>query len=161
MSIAKTVAESIERTLAIEILQGKRVPGAQLPPVRALAEEYGVTPPTIQRVVERLAIQGLVTARRGSGVTVNDPEGSGSLSLLPLWLEAPAAPSPEGWRSAPYRFGSASRAATAAAWAVSPSARAMAWAAEVTPLSNSPTAKMLVTLTKSRTCNGEAKRAVP
>ena len=37
----------------------------------------------------------------------------------------------------------------------------MAWAAEASPRSNSPAAKTLVTLTKSRICNGEANRAVP
>ena len=88
MSIAITVAAGIERRLALEILRGERPPGSQLPPVRRLALDHGVTAPTIQRVIDRLEAGGLVSARRGSGVTVNDPQRSGDLSLLPLWFEA-------------------------------------------------------------------------
>lgn len=82
------MAAGIERGLALEILRGQRAPGSQLPPVRRLAAQHGVTAPTIQRVIDRLEAGGLVSARRGSGVTVNDPTRSGDLSLLPLWLEA-------------------------------------------------------------------------
>jgi DNA-binding FadR family transcriptional regulator len=85
---ASTVAAGIERRLALQILRGERAPGTRLPPVRSLAREHGVTAPTIQRVVERLEAGGLVTARRGSGVTVNDPRRVSDLSLLPLKLEA-------------------------------------------------------------------------
>jgi DNA-binding FadR family transcriptional regulator len=59
-----------------------------LPPVRALAGELGVTAPTIQRVIDRLEATGLVSVKRGSGVTINDPHRSGELSLLPLWFDA-------------------------------------------------------------------------
>jgi DNA-binding FadR family transcriptional regulator len=82
------VAERIERRLACEIIRGERAPGSQLPPVRELARHHAVTPPTIQRVIDRLAAGGLVQARRGSGVTVCDPRRSGDLALLPLWFEA-------------------------------------------------------------------------
>jgi GntR family transcriptional repressor for pyruvate dehydrogenase complex len=83
-----TVAAGIERQLALEILRGDRLPGSRLPPVRDLARSHGVTPPTIQRAIDRLAASGLVAARRGSGVTIRDPRRSGDLSLLPLWFEA-------------------------------------------------------------------------
>lgn len=83
-----TVAARIERELAIEILRGDRAPGSQLPSVRTLARDQGVTPPTIQRAVDRLELAGLVTVRRGSGVRVNDPADCGDLSLLPVWFEA-------------------------------------------------------------------------
>src|SRR5689334_16003765 len=77
---ASHVAAGIERQLALEILRGQRAPGSQLPPVRVLAQTHGVTAPTIQRVVDRLEAGGLVSARRGSGVTVNDPERTTDLS---------------------------------------------------------------------------------
>jgi DNA-binding FadR family transcriptional regulator len=83
-----TVAARLERQLALSILRGERVAGSVLPPVRTLAATFGVTPPTIQRVVDRLETSGLVVARRGSGVTVRDPRRSADLSLLPLWFEA-------------------------------------------------------------------------
>jgi DNA-binding FadR family transcriptional regulator len=83
-----TLASAIERRLAREIMRGERPPGSQLPPLRTLARQHRVTLPTVQRVVDRLEAGGLVSARRGSGVTVNDPGRSGDLSLLPLWFEA-------------------------------------------------------------------------
>jgi len=86
--IANGLANAIERRLALEILRGERAPGSQLPPVRRLAHDHGTTAPTIQRVIDRLEAGGLVSARRGSGVTINDPKRSGDLSLLPLWFEA-------------------------------------------------------------------------
>ena len=83
-----TRAADIERALALEIIRGDRAPGSRLPPVRDLARAFGVTAPTIQRAVDRLAASGLVSARRGSGVTIRDPRRSGDLSMLPLWFEA-------------------------------------------------------------------------
>jgi GntR family transcriptional repressor for pyruvate dehydrogenase complex len=86
--VPATTAVGIERRLALEILRGQRAPGTQLPPVRQLAVQHGVTAPTIQRVIDRLEAGGLVSTRRGSGVTVKDPLHAGDLSLLPLWFEA-------------------------------------------------------------------------
>ncbi len=59
-----------------------------MPPVRSLAQQFEVTVPTIQRVVARLGAMGLVTAKRGSGIRVNDPWSRGDLFLAPLWFEA-------------------------------------------------------------------------
>jgi DNA-binding FadR family transcriptional regulator len=83
-----SVAARIERELALGILRGERGPGTHLPPVRALALEFGVAPPTVQRVIDRLESAGLVTVKRGSGVRVNDFRRGIDLSLLPLWFEA-------------------------------------------------------------------------
>lgn len=83
-----STAIDIERRIAREIIRAERAPGSRLPSVRDLARRYAVTPPTIQRVIDRLAAGGLVRARRGSGVTVCDPTRSGDLSLLPLWFDA-------------------------------------------------------------------------
>jgi len=84
----RTIAEEIERTLACSILRGDHVPGSRLPSVRALAAQFETTVPTIQRALDRLAATGLVTAKRGSGIEVNDPGRHGDLNLLPLWFEA-------------------------------------------------------------------------
>ena len=83
-----TVARQIERRIACEILRGERLPGTRLPAVRTLAVSFETTVPTIQRALDRLAAMGLVRARRGSGVVVQDPSRCGGLSLLPLWFEA-------------------------------------------------------------------------
>ena len=89
--IERTLPDQIEHRLACEILRGERPPGSRLPTVRALAEHYDVTVPTIQRALDRLGRTGLVTAKGGSGVTVNDPKRNMNLSLIPVWFEALAA----------------------------------------------------------------------
>lgn len=81
----------IEHALALRILRGDPAPGERLPSVRALAVEFGVTAPTIQRVVARLEGRGLVQAVHGSGVVVLDARRHGGLDVLPLWFEAHAA----------------------------------------------------------------------
>ena len=79
---------AIEHALTQDILRGRYAVGSRLPTVRELAETHGVNPATIQRVVSRLETRGLVTARQGSGLRVNDPAESGDISLIPFWLEA-------------------------------------------------------------------------
>lgn len=84
----ETAPTAIERELTLDILRGRYAVGSRLPTVRELAEAHGVNPATIQRVVARLETRGLVTARQGSGLRVNDPAEVGDLSLAPYWLEA-------------------------------------------------------------------------
>jgi DNA-binding GntR family transcriptional regulator len=52
-------------------LEGQEwLPGEALPSVRKLAEEYGVSPPTISRAVRLLADEGLLTVVPGWGTFV-------------------------------------------------------------------------------------------
>lgn len=83
-----TVAERIERVITRRILSGACAPGTRLSTVRALAAEFNVTLPTIQRVIARLEAKGLVRARQGSGVMVSDVLREGGLGLLPDWFDA-------------------------------------------------------------------------
>lgn len=80
--------ERIDRALTRRILRGEIRAGTHLPPVRTLAAEFEVNPNTVQRALARLEAKGLVTARWGRGVVVNDPAGSGDLSLVPDRLAA-------------------------------------------------------------------------
>lgn len=80
--------EAIERALSLDILRGRYAPGSRLPTVRELAATHAVNPATIQRVVARLETRGLVVARQGSGLRVEDPRLVGDVGLLPLWLVA-------------------------------------------------------------------------
>src|SRR6185312_11803917 len=52
------------------ILAGTLPAGARLPPTRALAEELGVARQTVVLAYERLAAEGYVRARTGSGTFV-------------------------------------------------------------------------------------------
>jgi DNA-binding FadR family transcriptional regulator len=81
-------ATAIENGLTLEIVRGRYAAGSRLPSIRELAQLHDVTPATIQRVVARLETRGLITARQGSGLRVNDPSASGDVSLIPFWLEA-------------------------------------------------------------------------
>ncbi|MCB9780238.1 MAG: GntR family transcriptional regulator [Alphaproteobacteria bacterium] len=83
-----TAPAELERRLTRQILRGEHAPGDRLPTVRELAATHGLSAATIQRVIERLQTRGLVTARQGSGLLVNDPWEVGGLSLLPAWLDA-------------------------------------------------------------------------
>ena len=85
---SETSVADIERSLTLQILRGRYAAGSRLPTVRELAVTHDVTPATIQRVVARLETRGLVEARQGSGLRVNDPRDAGDVGLLPLWLVA-------------------------------------------------------------------------
>lgn len=80
------VAMRIERDLTRAILRGDHRPGSRLPTLRELAAEYGVNPSTMQRALARLEARGLITARQGSGLRVNDPHDVADLTLIVDWL---------------------------------------------------------------------------
>jgi len=84
----ENAAERIQHALSLEILRGERAPGSRLPSIRALAQRFEVTVPTVQRVVARMEALQLLEVRHGSGMTVRDPKRHGGLALLPLWFEA-------------------------------------------------------------------------
>lgn len=62
--------EPIVSALREEILSGKREPGSKLPTYDALMEIYGVTRPTIARVLSTLRMQGLVNVQGSRGVFI-------------------------------------------------------------------------------------------
>ena len=63
------VAAAIEQAIA----GGKYLPGQRLASERDLAEEFGVSRPTVRRAVIALEMRGLLEARQGSGVYVRQP----------------------------------------------------------------------------------------
>lgn len=66
------VAEELERA----IVEGIYPAGERLPPERALAEELGVSRPTLREALNTLAIQGLIETRQGGGHRVKSTLGS-------------------------------------------------------------------------------------
>lgn len=61
---------SIAETLRSEIATGLYPPGAKLPTEAALSARFGVNRHTVRHALQALAKEGLVHARRGSGVYV-------------------------------------------------------------------------------------------
>ncbi|WP_165188398.1 FadR/GntR family transcriptional regulator [Caulobacter soli] len=63
--------QQIARAIATAINDGRYGPGDKLPSERELADDFGVSRPTIRDAMIALEFQGLVEARQGSGVYVN------------------------------------------------------------------------------------------
>lgn len=64
------------------ILSGRLAIGERLPSERALAEQLGVSRPTVHEGLVELAARGLVTIQPRVGTVVNDYRRQGSLALL-------------------------------------------------------------------------------
>ena len=71
-----------EEFLVTSILDGKYPPGATLPNERRLAEQLGITRPTLRETLQRLAGEGWVKIRHGKSTVVNDYWQHGGLGLL-------------------------------------------------------------------------------
>lgn len=70
-------------TIAAAIQRGDYRPGQRIPSERDLAEEHGVSRPTIREALIALEVTGMVRSRHGSGIFVVDhpPADAQSLSL--------------------------------------------------------------------------------
>ncbi len=71
-----------ERFLVTSILDGKFPPGTTLPNERQLADQLGITRPTLRETLQRLAGEGWVKIRHGKSTVVNDYWQQGGLGLL-------------------------------------------------------------------------------
>jgi DNA-binding GntR family transcriptional regulator len=63
----------IADTIAAGIRAGTYPPGAMLPSEAALAEEYGVTRPTVRQGLAELRATGVIRVENGRGAFVADP----------------------------------------------------------------------------------------
>ncbi len=67
--------EIVERVEGM-ILEGTLQPGERLPAERALAEEFGVSRPSLREAIQKMAARGLLVSRHGGGTFVADTLGS-------------------------------------------------------------------------------------
>jgi DNA-binding FadR family transcriptional regulator len=81
------IAATVYRDLRKQILSGELPPGARLPGERELAAKYGTNRNTLREAVRRLEQTRLVTVRHGQGVTVSDFRRTGTMELMPAFLE--------------------------------------------------------------------------
>lgn len=82
-NIAATVFLDLRRA----ILSGEFAAGERLPGERELAQKYQTNRNTLREAVRRLEHARLVTVRHGQGVTVADFRKTGTMELLPPFLE--------------------------------------------------------------------------
>ncbi len=82
------IANTIFKELQQRILGGQLTAGERLPGERELAQKYGTNRNTLREAVRRLEQARLVTVRHGQGVTVADFRRTGTMDLLPAFLEA-------------------------------------------------------------------------
>lgn len=64
--------QQVAAAIAEGVAAGRYRPGQRLPSERDLAEEFGVSRPTIREAMLALEIRGMVEARHGSGIYVAD-----------------------------------------------------------------------------------------
>ncbi len=86
------IAAHIFQDLRRQILRGELAASERLPGERELATKYGTNRNTLREAVRKLEQARLVTVRHGQGVTVADFRKTGSMELLPPFLET--APEP-------------------------------------------------------------------
>ncbi|WP_324668827.1 GntR family transcriptional regulator [Geochorda subterranea] len=67
---ARGWSERAETQLVRAILQGRHRPGTWLPPERELAALLGVSRPALREALQRLALDGWITLRRGQPAVV-------------------------------------------------------------------------------------------
>lgn len=88
----KTTGELCADSLRRSVLSGDYPPGSRLPPERELAAALGVNRMTLRTALQRLAQEGLLVARQGSGHTVRDAFDAGGPNLVPAILEVMSDP---------------------------------------------------------------------
>ncbi|AUH50452.1 GntR family transcriptional regulator [Chromobacterium sp. ATCC 53434] len=66
------LSDVIVQQLEKRILDGVLKPGDRLPPERRLAEELGVSRPSLREAIQQLASRGLLASRQGGGTWVTD-----------------------------------------------------------------------------------------
>ena len=71
-----------EQALISAILDGTYPPGSTLPGERTLAEQIGVTRPTLREALQRLERDGWITIAQGKPTLVNDYWTAGGLNVL-------------------------------------------------------------------------------
>ncbi len=76
MGLLKTIRIShkrhIEDELRRQILRGTYPPGSRIPPVKELAERFGICVATVQKALDRLESQAFIVRRHGSGTFVRE-----------------------------------------------------------------------------------------
>jgi GntR family transcriptional repressor for pyruvate dehydrogenase complex len=88
----RRLSDDIVAKLEGMILEGTLKAGERLPAERALAEQFGVSRPSLREAIQKLAAKGLLVSRQGGGNYIAESLGSTfSDPLLPLLEDNPEA----------------------------------------------------------------------
>lgn len=71
------LADVITERLEAMILEGSLKPGQRLPPERELAEQFGVSRPSLREAIQKLSARHLLVSRQGGGTFVSEALTSG------------------------------------------------------------------------------------
>ncbi len=85
--LSPNIAATLFRELRRQILSGELGSGDRLPGERELAQRYDTNRNTLREAVRMLEQARLVTVRHGQGVTICDFRRTGTMELLPPFLE--------------------------------------------------------------------------
>jgi GntR family negative regulator for fad regulon and positive regulator of fabA len=88
-------AEIAESRLLEAIISGQFPINGNLPGERELAEQIGVTRPTLREVLQRLARDGWLDIQQGKPTRVRDYWKEGGLAVLAVLAQTPASQSPD------------------------------------------------------------------
>ena len=83
----RRLADDIVDRIETLILEGTLKPGERLPAERALAEEFGVSRPSLREALQKLVARGLLQSRHGGGTFVSEALGSSFRDPLLQLLE--------------------------------------------------------------------------
>jgi GntR family transcriptional regulator, transcriptional repressor for pyruvate dehydrogenase complex len=86
----KKISDQVFEQLRDMIFRGQLKPLDQLPPERELAEQMGVSRPTVRNAVSRLVSLGLVEQRQGQGTFVANHHDGGERNPLGLMIKGQA-----------------------------------------------------------------------
>ncbi|WP_349572814.1 FCD domain-containing protein [Azotobacter salinestris] len=84
----RRLSDDIVERLEAMILEGSLKAGERLPAERVLAEQFGVSRPSLREAIQRLAARGLLVSRQGGGTYVAEALGSTFSDPLVQLLES-------------------------------------------------------------------------
>ncbi|AEF23570.1 MULTISPECIES: GntR family transcriptional regulator [Pseudomonas] len=84
----KRLSDDIVERLEAMILEGTLKAGERLPAERVLAEQFGVSRPSLREAIQKLATKGLLSSRQGGGTYVCENLGSTFSDPLMYLLES-------------------------------------------------------------------------
>ena len=71
------LADVLTERIEAMILEGSLKPGQRLPPERELAEQFGVSRPSLREAIQKLSARHLLVSRQGGGTFVSEALTSG------------------------------------------------------------------------------------